>query len=239
LFTPAVGTVRHMNVEIDSAGDVHAAWMEDGPGATDSIRYLQFNPAGLGTAYGDQYLATSMTSVNVAGLPQNGTPHLWVDTTGRPLVVWAEDKLVNTGLDIYIKRGTNANVPVFPVTAVKVNHDLTAFGRTDPNDRDQLHPSVAVDGSNRIWVVWEDRRQYSNGIDDYGEIYSRVYDDVFTTLIPDVPANHFDVHHWIGDHSPWIAFDRANPGTTNAVMTWTADYTNTTDNVLSSVGTFQ
>lgn len=225
---PGTGTCRDMNVVIDPAGDVHASWLEDTAGL-DSLRYCQFNPAGLGTLYGSQYLTTTMPSAT-----GNGQSQMWVDTTGRPLIVWAENDAAATGSDIYIKRGDTANATFFPVAALKVNNDLTAFPWTDSNDRHQYHPTVCVDGSQRIWVVWEDRRQLNaSGFLDVGEIYCKVYDDSFGTLVPDVPANHFDVYHLVSDRSPWITVDKATPGQ-NPVLIWTGDFTGTADSMHGS-----
>ncbi|MEO7993021.1 MAG: hypothetical protein ABI743_01375 [bacterium] len=224
------GAFLSLDMAMDTAGDCHVMWHEQQAGA-DRVRYAQFSTAGTGSAYGNQDISTS------TGAQGARDPQLWVDTTDRPLVVWSDDKAGGTnGYDIYIRRGNNANVPTFSAE-LKVNNDLTSRGVA--GNRDQFHPSVCVDGASNIWVVWEDKRENS-GVSN-AEVYTRVYDGSFATLVSDVTANNYDPYNLVDDATPWIVTDRTTPASgANAVTTlWTGDFFGGSDDLMLSRGTLQ
>lgn len=234
VFFPLAGgaTSRtNLDVAFDVTGDVHVSWQDITAGA-DRIGYAQFSPVGTGSAYGNQQLPAS-TGIN-GGLE----PALWVDTSGRPLIAFADDR--NGSFDIFLVRGDSGNVPVFSA-AQQVSTDGTRIGRAAV-DRDQVHPGVCVDGAGNIWLVWEDTREDTFGLPTANpEIYGVVLNNALTVVAANHSVNHFDPYNLISDKTPWIVADRTTPGSgTNAVTAfWCGDTSGGTSEIVGSRATLQ
>jgi|GEM_PF-3029281 len=232
-FPLAGGATGRTNLDIvyDASGDVHAVWRDIRAGA-DAIGYAQFSTAGTGTAYGNQQLPFS------TGVEGSLEPALWVDTTGRPLIAFSDDR--NGDFDIFLVRGNTANVPTFSA-ALLVNTDATKDGRA-ASDRDQIHPNLCVDGANNIWIVFEDTREDTFGLPTPNpEIYGVVLNDALTVVAPDHAVNHFDPYQLVSDKAPWIVADRLTPASgANAVTAfWCGDTNGGTGEIFGSRATLQ
>lgn len=218
VFFPLAGGATSrttLDIAFDASGDVHAVWRDLRAGA-DAIGYAQFSAAGTGTAYGNQTLPLS------TGTEGSLSPALWVDTSGRPLIAFSDDR--NGDFDIFLVRGDVGNIPTFS-GALLVNTDATKDGRP-ASDRDQVHPSLCVDGSGNIWVVFEDTREDTFGLGQPSpEIYGVVLNNALTVVAADHAVNHFDPYNLVNDKHPWVVADRQTPGAgANAVTAfWAGD----------------
>lgn len=231
---PLVGGATSRNtldMAYDSSGDVHVTWSDVRPGP-DVVGYAQFNPAGTGSAYGNQTLPGS------TGTSGGTDPALWVDTSDRPLIAWSDDR--DGSNDIFLVRGDSAGIPSF-TSALKVNTDNTRIGRAAA-ERDQVHPSLCVDGSGNIWVVWEDTREDTFGFSTANpEIYGVVLNSSLTVIASDHAANHFDPYNIVSDKFPWIVTDRSTPlsGANAVTLFWGGDTDGGTNELFASRGTLQ
>ena len=113
-------------------GSLHLAW-RDNDGGSFRIRYLRRTPGGAWT---------DAAVLSAAGVPADGA-HLAVDAGGTVIAAWADSR--EGGKAVYSRERSPAGAWGPPV-------------RVSPDGVGAEEPAVAVDGSGRRHVAWQDAR---------------------------------------------------------------------------------
>lgn len=136
----SVSDGQQVNPEIAMTpnGEFVVAWEDD----RDNNGYYQIYARGF-TAGGGQRIADFV--VNSAGDGQQRWPAIAMDDTGRFVVAWQDDKDNNGVYQIYA-RGFNANG----------SQRIADFAVNSVADGQQIRPAIAMDGSGRFVIAWQD-----------------------------------------------------------------------------------
>ncbi|MGC8837159.1 MAG: CARDB domain-containing protein [Anaerolineae bacterium] len=173
LTEPISGTQVAPSIARDGAGTLYVVW-EDGRNGETSDRDIYFSRSSDGGA-----TWTPAVRVNQDGPGHNQrTPQLVYDrATGTLYAVWQDFRRGNG--DIFFARSADGGTTWEEPPWNPINDDL--------GGADQLHPSLAVDDTGTLFVVWQDRR---NGNDDIYFAASHDGGDSWTPniLVTDEPS---------------------------------------------------
>jgi len=148
-------------IAVDGARNVHMAWHDytnyDGSGTDLDIFYKRWN------ATSSSWTTTEVVSTESTGF--SAFPTIAMDSTGNAHVAWYD--ITNYGgsgtdYDIFYKRW-NATSSTWTTTEV-VSTESTGSSIT---------PTIAVDGTGNIHVVWYDMTNYGGSGTDYDIFYKR------------------------------------------------------------------
>lgn len=181
-------------IAVDSSGNAYAAWQDYRNGNADIYFARADSPGyvfGANVRVDDTGTgASGQTSVDIA-----------VDGLGTVYVIWQDERDGNP--DIYLAKSTDGGVTF----SASVRVDDTATATTH-----QTLPSIAIDGSNNLYVVWQDNR---NGIID--AYFTKSVDGGVT----------FEANSRIGDAGSLVARqmrpDIAVDASGNAFVAWEDD----------------
>ncbi|MCK4445009.1 MAG: exo-alpha-sialidase, partial [Thermoplasmata archaeon] len=150
----------HMDVTTDSAGDVHAVWMDwrnDADGASvpgggvdgmDNVTVYYSNSMDDGRSWSPNL----MLSNNSTGY-YDWIPHIAVDVNDSIHVVWESSRgLVGTRYILYSRSEDCGN-------------SFSNPRRIDKSTGSSQNPSIAIDENGVLYVVWEDNRNATTGKD--------------------------------------------------------------------------
>ncbi len=151
---------------------VHVVW--------DDYRYIYYR---LSTDGGDSW-GTETILTNDPG--ESCQPSIATDDSGRVHLVWFDSR--DNDYEIYYKRSTDGGNSWGP--DVRLTHNVIA---------ESWYPCIATDGSNGVYVVWEDRR------DGNSEIYYKCSTDGGKTWGEDIRLTNDAVNSW----DPRIAADNS------------------------------
>ena len=141
-----------------------------------------------------------------AGTTEQDYPAIAVDGSGRFVITWQDRRNVND--DIYAQRYDSSGALIG--SNFKVNDDVGSSY--------QQSPAIAIDGSNKFVITWEDYRNTNS------DIYAQRYDSSGASI-----GSNFQVNDDVGTSSqevPAIALDVSG----KFVITW-HDYRNTNTDI--------
>src|SRR5665213_52042 len=109
-----------------------------------------------------QWTSDSTTNTPVCTLAgsQHNSPQLCTDDSDGAIIVWQDTR--NTSMNIYAQRLDASGHARWTANGIRL---ATPSG----NNAIQGKPVIASDGSGGAYVVWEDLRNNTNGIDLYGQ----------------------------------------------------------------------
>ena len=138
---------------VDADGNVYIAWEDPrNLGPETDIFFAKGTPGSDGMI---TFSKSQRVNQNLAGISDYGDPSIAVDARGGICVGWV---VFNAHSQIYMAKGIEHNGEISFQEEVKVSDD---------ESRIPLFPSVAVDGQNNIYVVWEDLRGAKQDADIY------------------------------------------------------------------------
>jgi len=147
------GDSNYPSVAVDGTGNVHVVWQDytDGEWETDSeIMYANRTAAGWSNA---TVVSDDSTKWNNG---HSWNPSIAVDNDGNVYVVWQDDTKFGGDFDIMYAKHTIAGWS----NATVLSDDSTMWNNGGSN-----YPSVAVDGTGNVHVVWQDSTDGEWGID--------------------------------------------------------------------------
>jgi hypothetical protein len=153
---------------VDDEGKVFIVWVDDRMGDWDI--YFAISTDGGNTFSEDKRVNDDLTA------EMQWTPNIAVDSKGDIYIVWEDWRNVSEP-DIYFAKSTDGGNTFS--TNKRINDDLSGEG--------QMTPSIAIDESDNIYIVWEDSRNFdldiyfvnsTNGGDSFSP-NKMVNDDLF------------------------------------------------------------
>ena len=152
------GNSEYPDIAVDSSGTIHVIWEDttDGAWGTDyEIMYASNSGSGW----------TNATVISDDGTNWNdGTseyPDIAVDSSGNIHVVWEDDTVGAWGTDVEIMYAFNNGSGWTKATVISDIHNGIIW-----NDGDSNKPTIAVDRSGTIHVVWYDLTDGAWGTDN-------------------------------------------------------------------------
>lgn len=197
-----VGTTAQTDptVATDSGGNAFFAWTDDRDGNRD-IYWAKFDSGGTRQWVND-LLANSSSSAN------QYTPNIALDSSGKIYLTWVDERNVNQ--DVYSQSFDATGTPLW-------SGDLRT--NSDTGSSTQNGPTIAINGSDIIFIAWTDER---NGNPD---IYAQKLDTDGTKLW----AADLRVNINADDSSQSIPDLTINPTSGKPVATWQDDRDNNYD----------
>ncbi len=127
------GDSRYTSIAIDSNGSIHMVWQDDTPGNSE-IYYKRSTDGGATWTWATRLTWTAGASYN---------PAIAIDSADNIHVVW--DDWTPGNSEIYYKRSTDGGAT------------WTWAKRLTWTQGDSLRPDIAIDSTNNIHIVWDDR----------------------------------------------------------------------------------
>jgi hypothetical protein len=178
---------------IDSMGNIYLTWTDFRESANGDIYFAK------STDGGNTFL--SEIKVNDDGVDAIQTsPSIAVDSPGKIYITWIDDR-DNISGDLYFSRSIDGG-NTFSINK-KINDDPD-----NPFNARQDLPSIAVDNSGRIFIVWSDNRSYVSD-----DIYITNSSDGGVTFSANRKVNDVDI---LLQFDPAITIDSSN----NIYITW-------------------
>ncbi len=188
------------SLAVDTLGNVHIAWWD----LTDyDILYKQWNASSSSW--------TSTEVVSTESTDDSSSPSLAVDSTGNVHIAWVDYTdyaSAGTDLDIFYKRWNSSSS----------SWTTTEVVSTDNID-DSSSPSLAVDSTGNVHIVWYDWTDYAGSGTDPDIFYKRWDVATSTWTTTEVVSTESTA----GSSSPSLAVDSA--GNIHVIWEDSTDYT--------------
>ncbi|MFW9829564.1 MAG: hypothetical protein ACFFEY_18465 [Candidatus Thorarchaeota archaeon] len=207
---------------IDDIGNIHVVWDDNtnynGSGSDSDIFYKRWDTTSS--------TWTTTEVVSTESTVASWYAHIAIDATGNLHVVW-DDRTNYSGsgtdLDIFYKRWDTTS-------STWTTTEVVSTESTDESD----YPTISIDGTGNIHVVWDDRTNYNGSGTDYDIFYKQL-----RILSSEIIINSPDQNAFFGNLAPnfdvsvmgsninttWYTLDEGATNITFSGLTGTIDQT--------------
>lgn len=186
------------SITIDKNEDIYIVWADERNGNYDIYFSKSTN--------GGESFNTNVRVNDDTGSSSQSAPSLAVDGNGNVYIVWTDGRnkgIDDYNLDIYFAKSTNGGGSYN--TNIPVNDNIGLSSQKDP--------SITIDRSGNIFVVWTDKRNKGSD-DDNSDIYFAKSNNGSSSFDTDIRVNDDTGIHY--QSNPSIAID--NDG--NIYVVW-------------------